>query len=207
FFDAQTHLIVRESADLAGVPEEIFYDEYRPVNGVQFPGKIELHHGGDVFDITVTRVLVNETIGERVFDFPVKSQVKLPDLKTLFKEIDDNQKAIDKIKENYTGTRAEEETEYDKTGRVTKREAKEYTFFYLGGDEISTLINKDGKPLGEEEQKKENEKTQKEIREHEKKDAKDRGSAKKDDEDPGIEVFLRACQFVNPRRERFRGQD
>jgi hypothetical protein len=131
----------------------------------------------------------------------------LPDLKALFKEIDDNQKAIDKIKENYTGTRAEEETEYDKSGKVTKREAKEYTFFYLNGDEISTLIGKDGKPLGEEEQKKENEKTQKEIREHEKKDAKDQEKAKKDDDDPGIEVFLRACQFVNPRRERFRGQD
>ena len=131
----------------------------------------------------------------------------MPDLKTLFKEIDDNQKAVDKIKENYTGTRAEEETEYDKTGKVIKREAKEYTFFYLDGDEISTLISKDGKPLGEEEQKKENEKTQKEIREHEKKDAKDKEKAKKEDDDPGIELFLRACQFVNPRRERFRGQD
>ena len=32
-------------------------------------------------------------------------------------------------------------------------------------------------------------------------------NAKKEDDDPGIEVFLRACQFVNPRRERFRGQD
>jgi hypothetical protein len=154
---------------------------------------------------------VNGTVGERVFDFPKKSQVQLPDLKALFKEIDDNQKAIDKIKENYAGTRAEEETEYDKTGKVTKREAKGYTFFYLGGNEISTLISKDGKPLGEEEQKKENEKTQKEIRQHEAKkeakDTKDKENGKKDDEDPGIEVFLRVCQFVNPRRERFRGQD
>ena len=56
-------------------------------------------------------------------------------------------------------TRVEEETEYDKTGQVTKKEVKEYTFFYLNGDEISTLVKKDGKPLSEEEQKKENEKT------------------------------------------------
>ena len=48
------------------------------------------------------------TVGERTFDFPVKSQVKLPDLKALFKEIDDNQKAIDKIRENYAGTRVED---------------------------------------------------------------------------------------------------
>ena len=98
---------------------------------MKLPFKIELHRGSDVYDITVTRAVVNGTVGERVFDFPKKSQVQLPDLKALFKEIDDNQKAIDKIKENYTGTRAEEETEYDKTGKVTKREAKEYTFFYL----------------------------------------------------------------------------
>ena len=207
FFDPQTHLIVKEAAPIGGIDEQILYDDYRTQDGVKLPFKIELHRGSDVYDITVTRTVVNGTVGERVFDFPKKSQVQLPDLKALFKEIDDNQKAIDKIKENYTGTRAEEETEYDKTGKVTKREAKEYTFFYLDGDEISTLISKDGKPLGEEEQKKENEKTQKEIREHEKKDAKDKEKVKKDDDDPGIEVFLRACQFVNPRRERFRGQD
>jgi len=210
FFDPQTHLIVKEAATIGGIDEQILYDDYRTHGGVKVPFKIELHRGNDVYDIAVTRAVVNGTVGERVFDFPKKSQVQLPDLKALFKEIDDNQKAIDKIKENYTGTRAEEETEYDKTGKVTKREANEYTFFYLGGDEISTLISKDGKPLGEEEQKKENNKTQKAIREHEKKDAKntkDKGNGKKEDDDPGIELFLRACQFVNPRRERFRGQD
>ncbi len=95
--------------------------------------------------------------------------MQLPDLKALFKEIDDNQKAIDKIKENYAGTRAEEETEYDKTGKVTKHENKEYSFFYLHGDEISTLTKKDDKPLSDDEQRKENEKTQKEIQEIQKK--------------------------------------
>jgi len=44
-------------------------------------------------------------VGERTFDFPKKQQVQLPDLKTLFEEIDKNQKAIDKLKENYAGTR------------------------------------------------------------------------------------------------------
>jgi hypothetical protein len=142
--------------------------------------------------------------------------VQLPDLKALFKEIDGNQKAIDKIKENYAGTRAEEETEYDKTGKVTKHEQKEYSFFYLNGDEVSTLTKKDGKPLSEDEQRKENEKTQKEIQDIQKKaekkeakeeKAKEEGKEKKEDDDVGIEVFLRAAQFVNPRRERFRGQD
>jgi len=215
FFDPQAHLIMKEAATVGGVEEEILYDEYRAVDGVQLPHKIELHRGDEKYDIDVTRAAINGTVGERVFDFPKKSQVQLPDLKALFKEIDENQKAIDKIKENYTGTRAEEETELESDGRIKKRELREYTFFYLNGEEVSTLTKKEGKPLSEEEAKKENEKTQKQIKDLQKNEAKKEAKeekakeeGKKDENDePGIEVFLRASQFVNPRRERFRGQD
>ena len=215
FFDPQTHLIVKESGALGGVNQEIFYDDYRMVDGVKLPFKIELHRGSDVYAIEITSAEINKTVGERVFDFPIKSQVKLPDLKALFKEIDDNQKSIDKLKENYAGTRDEEETEFEKDGKVKKTEIKEYTFFYLNGEEVSTLVKKDGKPLPADEQKKENERTQKEIENIQKREArkeakdekaKEQGK-KENDDDPGIETFLRACQFVNPRRERFRGQD
>jgi hypothetical protein len=215
FFDPQTHLIVKETATVGGVEEEILYDDYRTVDGVKLPQKIELHRGGAKYDINITRAVINGTIGERVFDFPKKSQVQLPDLKALFKEIDDNQKAIDKIKENYAGTRTEEESEYESDGRVKKRELNEYTFFYLNGDEVSTVVKKDGQPLSAEKQKQENEKTQKRIEELQKRQAKKEAKEEKakeegksdEKDEPGIEVFLRACQFVNPRRERFRGQD
>jgi hypothetical protein len=78
-----------------------------------------------------------------------------------------------------------------------------------------TRVKKDGKELSAEDQKKENEKTRKRIEELQKREvkkeakeekAKQDGKSEEKDE-PGIEVFLRACQFVNPRRERFRGQD
>ena len=215
FFDPQTHLIVKEAGPLGGVDEEILYDNYRPVDGVKLPYKIELHRGSEAYSIDVTRAAINAAVGERIFDFPRKSQVQLPDLKALFQEIDDNQKAIDKLKENYAGSRTEEETEFENDGRVKKRELHEYTFFYLNGDEVSTLVKKDGKPLSNQEQKKENEKTQKEIENIQKREAKKEAKEEKakeegkggDNDDPGIEVFLRACQFVNPRRERFRGQD
>jgi hypothetical protein len=218
FFDPQSHLLVKESAPVAGLDEEILYDDYRTVDGVKLPYKIELHRGSDTYDINITRAAINATVGERTFDFPIKSQVKLPDLKALFKEIDENQKVADKIRENYAGTRVEEETEFEKDGKVKKTTVNEYTFFYLNGDEVSTLVKKDGKPLGDAEQKKENEKTQKEIENIQKREAKkeakdekakEEGKDKKDkeDDDVGIETFLRAAQFVNPRRERFRGQD
>ena len=217
FFDPQTHLIVKEAATVGGIAEETYYDDYQTVEGVKLPRKIELHRGAQKYSIDVTRAVINGTIGERVFDFPIKSQVKLPDLKALFKEIDDNQKAIDKIKENYAGTEVEEETEYDGDGKTKKIETRESTFFYLDGDEVTTLVKKDGKPLSEKEQNEENAKVQKRIAEHEKSKAKKEAkeekakqegkSDEKEKDEPGIEVFLRACQFVNPRRERFRGQD
>jgi hypothetical protein len=215
FFDGQTHLIVKEAATVGGVEEEILYDDYRTVDGVKLPHKIELHRGSDKYDVSMTRAAINGSVGERVFDFPIKSQVKLPDVKALFKEIDENQKAIDKLKENYAGSQSEEETEFEGDGRVKKHESSEYTFFYLNGDEITTRVKKDGKPLGDAEQKKENEKTQRRIEEHQKREAKKEAKEEKakeegksdEKDDPGIEVFLRASQFVNPRRERFRGQD
>jgi hypothetical protein len=218
YFDSASHLLVKESGLTGGVPQEIIYEDYRLETGIQVAHKLELHRGEETYKIAINRVAVNQTIGERVFDFPRKSQVQLPDLKKLFTEIEANQKAIDKIRENYAGRRATEETEFDATGKVTKVEREEFTFFFLNGEEISTQVAKDGKPLPEAELAKENEKTKKRIEEIQKqqakKDAKEekareqgKDKEEKDSDDPDIDVFLRACQFVNPRHERFRGQD
>lgn len=215
YFDPSTHLLIRESGPMPGGPEQIDYSDYQLEGGVSIARQLMITRGNETYEITATRVGVNGVVGERVFDFPIKSQVKLPDLKKLAEQIDANQKALDKLKENYAGTRDEEETEFDKSGKVTKVEKKRYSFFYLDGEEISTLIAKDGKPLSDADQKKENENTRKRIEEvqkaqakKEEKEAKRKEQGKKDDDDdPGIETFLRAAQFVNPRRERFRGQD
>src|SRR5277367_3380350 len=215
FFDAQSHLIVKESGAVGGVNQEILYDDYREENGVQLPHKIELHRGATIYSIDVTRAAVNEPIGERVFDFPRRSQVQLPDLKALFKQIDSNQQALDKIKENYAGTKIEAETDDEGSGKPKKPDLRESTFFYLDGTEVDTLVKINGQPLSPEAQKKENARVLKQIDELEKSASKKAISGQKDQqdqkeeeaEDISMDAFLRACQFVNPRRERFRGQD
>jgi len=216
YFDAATHLLKKETGALKNAPLEISYSDYRLEEGIEIPHKLELRRDSETYIVQVNRVSVNGVIGERVFDFPRKSQIQLPDLKQLFAEIDANQKAIDKLKENYTGRRSVEETQYDGAGKVTKLERREETFFYLDGEEISTLVAKDGKPLSQEEQRKENERAQRRIAKHQEEKAhkekneekaEEQGKEQKDSDEPGIEIFLRACQFVNPRRERFRGQD
>ena len=95
-------------------------------------------------------------------------------------------------------------------------ERQQHTFFYLNGEEISTLVGEGGKSLSEEKQAKQNDITKKRIEEIQKRQSKkeekeekarEEGKDEKDNDEPGIEIFLRACQFVNPRHERFRGQD
>ena len=215
FFDATTHFILEERGAIGGVEETAFGD-YREVDGVKLPYQIELRRGEETYRIAVTRAEVNGSIGNNVFDFPKTSQALFPDMNALFKKIGENQKVIHKIKENYAGTRTEEETEYDGRGQEKSVETSQYTFFYLDGEEVSTLVQKDGKDLSEEQQKKENEKTKKHIEELEKRRSKREAKEEKDKEEgkeekssdhPGIEIFLQACRFINPRRERFRGQE
>src|SRR5882672_104034 len=216
FFDVQTYLLLKESGNLGGQFQDMLYDDYRPEAGLLVAHKLEIHRASETYQVVATRAVINQTIGERVFDFPMKSQVKLPDLKKLFEEIDANQKEIDKIRENYSGRRSEEESEMDKNSKITKHEIHEFTFFYLNGQAVSTLVAKDNKPLSQKEQDKENEHTRKRIeeiqKERSKKEAKEEkkkeeGKKGKEGDEPGIEIFLHVCQFVNPRHERFRGQD
>src|SRR5258708_5077802 len=74
FFDSTSHVLLRESGATGGVPQEMIYDDYRPENGIPIAHKLELRRGNETYNIVVNRVSVNQSIGERVFDFPIKSQ-------------------------------------------------------------------------------------------------------------------------------------
>lgn len=220
FFDAASHLIVKEVAPLMNAGQEILYRDYRAVDGIQLPHTIEIHRAAQSYEISVSRAAINAPVRETVFDFPKRSQVHLPDLKALFQEIIDNQKKIDKVREEYASTKIVQEDELDSSGKLKKREVSEYQVFYLKGSEIRTLIKKNDKPLSQDEQEKENERVQKRIQEIQsgegrraKQEAKRKAKEEKakeqgkESEEVGISSVLRACQFVNPRHERFRGQD
>jgi hypothetical protein len=228
FFDAQTHLILEEAL---GADQKIFYDAYSPVNGVQLPHKITLMRGNETYAIQVTRAAVNETVGERIFDFPHKSQVVLPDLKALFAEVDKRQKANDKLRQKYEARKIETSNDVDKKGNETKTEVTVTEFCYFDGTEIDRTISKDGVPFTAEQRKAENDANAKTITKLRADAAKkaatpaantddSTATAKKDDSDTStesdddvkdsdfsVDTFLRVAQFVNPRRERYKGQD
>ena len=97
----------------------------------------------------------------------------------------------------------------------------------VGGGSVLKLISEDGVPLTDAELEREEKRVveemaklerenakRKEKRERERaerarkrKDAGGSGDAEAEEENVGIAVFLRACEFVSPRRERFQDRD
>ena len=129
----------------------------------------------------------------------------LPDIKQLLKEVQENQKQIESLVDQYSCTENEEVRELDKNGQVKKTIVKEYQDFYLGGQLVRREVKKDGKPLSPEEQKKEDGRIEKRIREYEKKhDEAGREAANTKKEKIDISTFLRISNFTHPRWEQFR---
>ncbi|HEY7334682.1 MAG TPA: hypothetical protein VH639_07350 [Bryobacteraceae bacterium] len=208
FFDAQTHLIAREISP----PDQFDYDDYRPVNGIQTPFRIELRHSGHAYAVSVTRAEFSSAVDDSIFDFPRAGGAPLPDIKSLFLEVSRNQQAIEEMQKQYTCHLIEEQQQMDGKGQIKSRMVREYEVFNIGGDEVRRLLAKAGKPLSAEERKKEDDRFNKEFDKATKKEAelardpeKRRKEEAKDEQQ--LSDVLRAIRFTNPRRERFRGQE
>jgi hypothetical protein len=221
FFDAQTHLMIRETIPAAtqrqaeskrAAAEEFDYADYRRVDGIETPYRITLRRAGRSYTVSVSRIEWNAPVNDSVFDFPNSKGRPLPDIKALLLDVAKNQKAIEELQKQYTCHVIAEEEKFGSKGDVTSREVKEYYVFNCGGDEIRHLVKDDSKPLTSEQQHKEDERFNKEFSEFQKKQAElasDPKKQEKEDERQQAQIsdFLRAESFTNPRRERFRGQD
>jgi hypothetical protein len=134
----------------------------------------------------------------------------LPDIATLFHDVEAHQKQLDSIRRNYMYRSAELEEELDGDGKVkhTKREERE--IFFVGRRQVSRLLKKDGVELSAAEQKKEQERVDKEVKELQKKEVKRQqkeDEGKHADNEITVETLLRICRFTDPRRISFNGRD
>jgi hypothetical protein len=211
FLDKQNHFLVEETMPApSGAGEEIAYDDYRPVQGTIEPYRMEIHRGGSVLTVSVTRVTINSAVNDAIFDFPVRSVQPLPDIAQLLKDVSQNQKQVDALVDQYACRETEASQELEGKGQA-KKTVREYEVFYLGGEEVRRLVRKNGKGLTADELQKENERVEKRVQEYEKQQQKDGGKSaeakKRKEEDASIASILRVSRFVNPRRERFRGND
>jgi len=130
----------------------------------------------------------------------------LPDIKGLPNEVQENQKRLESLVDQYSCTEDEEVRELDKDGKVKKTIAKEYMDFYLGGQLVRREVKKDGKPLTTDEQKKEDGRIEKRIRDYDKKKSEGEDASKKK-ERIDVSTFLRSSDFTHPRWEQFRAHE
>ena len=131
----------------------------------------------------------------------------LPDIKQLFSEVQEHQKQIESIVDQYSCTENEEVRELDKKGQVKKTIVREYEDFYLGGRLVRREVKKDGKPLSPDEQKKEDSRIEKRIREYEKKTNAAEEDAARKKEKIDVSTFLRISNFTHPRWGEYRQHD
>jgi hypothetical protein len=77
------------------------------------------------------------------------------------REVQDHQKQLEKVRENYTYSSLQTTQDIDGKGQVKRTATEEFEEFYANGHLIGRLVKKDGKPLDGQEQQKETERVTK----------------------------------------------
>jgi hypothetical protein len=97
-----------------------------------------------------------------------KADAPLPEIHELMRQVEEHQKQLDKVRENYTYTSTQVTQDIDAKGRVKKTESEELEVFFVNNHEIERRVKKDGKALDAEEQQKETERITKQVEKAEK---------------------------------------
>jgi len=128
-------------------------------------------------------------------------QAPLPDIHKLMREVQEHQKELDHIRENYTYTSYQVVQDVDGYGQVKKTESTEYNDFFVNGHVIERKVKQNDKPLDEHDQQKETERVTKLVEKAEK------TPRDKPLEGPSISVsrLLEIMDVHNERRELYRG--
>ncbi len=133
---------------------------------------------------------------------PVLSHKPLPPIAALLTSVDRHQHELEKLVEDYACTEIQQQQFLDSKGRVKKQTTSTFHVFYLDGEEVDTLIAKNGKPLSSPEQKKENQRVTKLVEKLQRREGKPR----KPGATIGISTFLRVSLFSNAHWGVFHGQ-
>jgi hypothetical protein len=224
YFDAASGLLIKENIPAGALTKSYEYSDFRAIDGVMEPFTITLTMGDEAFTIKLDEVAHNKPIDRARFDFPKVSNESLPDVAALLEAVQKNQAEIDRIRENYGYTRIATERVLDDKGKLQDKETSTYDVSFYRGRRISKLVEKNGKPLTPDEEKKhlkqlediikridkqEDEKAKKKAQADAKRKKDGEEGAEEDDTDNrgSITEILQCSKLLNPRRELFRQRD
>jgi hypothetical protein len=128
----------------------------------------------------------------------------IPDIPTLMHEVETHQKELDKVREDYTYRESVQSDELDGSGKVKKTETEENEVFYVNTHRIQRRVKKNGKPLTDEEEKKEQESVTKQI---EKAQKTPPHTSMHGDSEVSVSRLLTIMKVSNPRRVALNGRE
>lgn len=182
------------------------------------PHLLRLKTGDGELTFRLQRATYNSNLPNSAFDPPRGEEA--PDVVELLREVARNQEEVEKRVSEYAFLQKETDRELDGKGELKKEKIKVFEVFPVSHREpIMKLISENGVALSGERAAKEAKRVEEEFlkaeREREKTEEKverrraeqlrqqSRKGDTEADEDPTISQFLKVCEFVSPRRERF----
>ena len=212
FFNADTGLLVREEIPAGNSTKTIDYSDFRFVGRLRLPFKVTVTEGDDRYEIILNNIDLNPQIARSEFDFPAISGDPLPDIRALLEQLQQNEDKVEEILDTYSYVQKSTKRELGKDGVLRETESETRQLSFYKGYRISRVIERNGKPLTERQQRDEDKDAEKRVEEIEKTIAKREkedlkgGPPREDGQRVSIAEVLRASNLVNPRRERFRGR-
>jgi hypothetical protein len=195
--------------------------DYRSVDGVMLPYRMTLElQGPGQLTLLLQKVQTNTGLLSSVFDPPAASDV--PDVAELLRAVERNQDQLEKRFTEYSFVQKETDREISSKGELKNETSKTFEVFPLPNREpVQKLIGENGVPLSPDRAAKEEKRVQEEFKKAEREREKDeqkeqrrreqrlrkKAAGKEDDDDVEISQFLKMCEFVSPRRERFRERE
>ena len=199
------------------------FEDYRAEGNILEPHRVSIDNGGTgELTFLLQRATYNTGIADSAFDPPRAAETL--DVAALLREVSQNQDQLEQRFTEYSFIQKETSREINSKGEIKKETVKVSEVFPIPHREpVMKLLSEDGVPLSGERATKEQKRVEEEFAKaerdkdkNEQKDEKRRAERKRkraanakegDDDDVDISGFLRVCEFVSPRRERFRDRD
>jgi hypothetical protein len=126
----------------------------------------------------------------------------LPDIRQLMREVQDHQKQLEKVRENYTYSSLQTKQDLDANGKITKTETTENEDFFVNGHVIERTVKKNGQPLNDHDQQKETERVTRLVEKAEKTPS----GQPLEGQSVSVSRVLEIMDVGNPRRENYHGR-
>ena len=216
YFSVKTGLLTKITGYARNT--RVVFEDYRSAQGMLEPHRVRMNVAGSgELTLLLQTVKYDTGIEDRIFDPPEATETL--DVAELIREVARNQDELEYRVSEYAFKQTETDREINSKGELKKETVKVYEVFPLPNREpVQKLISENGVLLSAERVAKEDRRVQEEFLKAEREKDKDEKKAaerraerekkrKEGKEGTEISPFLRACEFVSPRRELLNGRE